>query len=364
MLKLLHAGDFHLDTPFRSLPPQEARRRRQEQRRALDDLRDLAAAQSVDLALLTGDLFDAQTIYPETAEALAAALGQFPCPVCISPGNHDPFTDRSPYHTAPWPDNVHIFRSEAVTALPFPELGVRVYGCAFTSPVREDDPLAGFRAPQDGLVNLGVFHTQVGKNNPYAPIDPASLAQSGLAYAALGHVHQALPPDLSSPTPWAYCGCLMGRGFDEVGDKGACIVTIDGGKVTDWQPVPLAKSCYLLLEVDVTGLDPQAALLDALGRDHTEDYCRVTLKGESAALELDLLTDAVQDRCRALELRDDTVLPLDTWARADETTLTGLFLQEIRQRLQSEADPAAQRRLRLALRYGLAALEGREAPQP
>lgn len=364
MLKLLHAGDFHLDTPFRSLPPQEARRRRQEQRQALDTLRDLAIARSVDLTLLAGDLFDAQTIYPETVEALAAALGQFPCPVCIAPGNHDPFTDRSPYHTAPWPDNVHIFRSEAVTALPFPELGARVYGCAFTSPVREDDPLADFHAEEGGLVNLGVFHTQVGRQNAYAPVDPASLAQSGLAYAALGHVHQAAPPDLSASTPWAYCGCLMGRGFDELGDKGAAIVTIDGGKVVDWQLVPLARSRYLLLDVDVTGHDPQAALLDALGHDYLEDYCRVTLKGETAALELNLLSDAAQGRCRALELRDETVLPLDTWARADETTLTGLFLQELRQRLQEEADPAAQRRLRLALRYGLSALEGREAPQP
>lgn len=364
MLKLLHAGDFHLDTPFRSLPPQEARRRRQEQRQALDTLRDLAIARSVDLTLLAGDLFDAQTIYPETVEALAAALGQFPCPVCIAPGNHDPFTDRSPYHTAPWPDNVHIFRSEAVTALPFPELGARVYGCAFTSPVREDDPLADFHAEEDGLVNLGVFHTQVGKQNAYAPVDPASLAQSGLAYAALGHVHQAAPPDLSASTPWAYCGCLMGRGFDELGDKGAAIVTIDGGKVVDWQLVPLARSRYLLLDVDVTGRDPQAALLDALGHDYLEDYCRVTLRGETAALALNLLSDAAQGRCRALELRDETVLPLDTWARADETTLTGLFLQELRQRLQEEADPAAQRRLRLALRYGLSALEGREAPQP
>ena len=32
MLTLLHAGDFHLDTPFRSLPPREAQRRRREQR--------------------------------------------------------------------------------------------------------------------------------------------------------------------------------------------------------------------------------------------------------------------------------------------------------------------------------------------
>lgn len=362
MLKILHAGDFHLDTPFRSLPPREAQRRRQEQRRALDALRDLAVAQEVDLALLAGDLFDAQTIYPETVETLATALGAFPCPVCIAPGNHDPFTDRSPYATYPWPDNVHIFRSEAVAALPFPELGARVYGYAFTSSAREDDPLADFHALQDGLLNLGVFHAQVGKDGSYAPIDPASLARSGLAYAALGHVHQVMPPDPAAPTPWAYCGCLMGRGFDELGDKGAVIVTLDDGKV-DWKLAPLSQSRYLLLDVDVTGRDPQAALLDALGHDHLEDYCRVTLRGETAVLDPDLLTRAAEGRCRTLTLRDETVVPLDVWARLEEETLTGLFLREMRQRLAAEPDPDGKRRLQLALRYGLAALEGREAPR-
>lgn len=361
MLKLLHAADFHLDTPFRSLPPQEAQRRRQEQRRALDDLRDLAAEQNVDLALLAGDLFDAQTVYPETVEALSAALAGFPCPVCIAPGNHDPFTERSPYNTHIWPDNVHIFSSGKAAALPFLHLGARVYGCAFLSPTREDDPLAGFQAPQDGFVNLGVFHTQVGKQGVYAPVDPVSLAQSGLAYAALGHVHQALPPNLTAPTPWAYCGCLMGRGFDELGDKGACIVTLDGGKVADWRFVPLARSRYLLLEADVTGRDPQTAVLEALN-GHSEDYCRLTLTGEAAALDLPLLRATVQDRCRALELRDGTEPPRDVWARAEEETLTGLFLREMRRRLDNASDPADQERLRLALRYGLAALEGREAP--
>lgn len=363
MLKLLHAGDFHLDTPFRSLPPREATRRRREQRRALDALRELAVTQKVDLALLAGDLFDAQTIYPETVEGIVAALGQFPCPVCIAPGNHDPFTGRSPYDAHIWPDNVHIFCEQTVSAVPFPNLGARVYGFAFTSPLREDDPLAGFHAVQDGLVNLGVFHTQVGKNNPYAPIDPSSLAQSGLAYAALGHVHRAASPDRKAPTPWAYCGCLMGRGFDEPGDKGAAIVTLEGGRVTDWQLIPLAQSRYQLLEVDVTGRDPAAALLETLGHSHLEDYCRVTLRGESAALELDRLTAAAQGRCRALELRDETVVPHGVWERLEEETLTGFFLQEMRLRLDSETDPAAQRTLQLALRCGLAALEGREQPQ-
>lgn len=363
MLKLLHAGDFHLDAPFRSLPPQEAQRRRREQRQTLNALRDLAVAQRVDLALLAGDLFDAQAVYPETLEALNAALARFPCPVCIAPGNHDPFAHRSPYDANVWPDNVHIFREEKITGLLFPGLNARVYGFAFTGPSREDDPLDGFHAPQDGLTNLGVFHTQIGKANPYAPIDPASLAQSGLHYAALGHVHQATPPDPSAPVPWAYCGCLMGRGFDELGDKGACVVTLEVGKVVDWRLVPLAQSRYLTLEADVTGKDPAAAALEALGHTHLEDYCRLTFRGESEALDLGLLTQLAQGRCRSLELRDETSPPQNVWARLEEETLTGFFLREMRHRLELEPDPNPQARLRLALRYGLAALEGREAPQ-
>lgn len=359
MLTLLHAADFHLDSPFRSLPPREAQARRAAQRGSLEHLRALAAEHRVDLVVLPGDLFDSREVYPETLEALVRALGAMPCPVVIAPGNHDYYDDLSPYAKPIWPDNVHIFSSEAVTALPFPDLGATVYGCAFTGPFRDDDPLAGFHAPDDGAVAIGCFHGEPAKSGRYAPIAPESLAQSGLAYAALGHIH-AFEAHPDAPVPWAFSGCTQGRGFDELGDKGAVLVTVDAGRVRA-QLLPLPGPRYRELSVPA-GADPAAALRAALGDDCRDDYVRLTLTGESAPLELAALERLGEGLCRVLDLRDQTRAPLDVWARCEEETLTGYFLREMRARLDSAAQ-ADRPALQAALRCGLAALEGRETPQ-
>ena len=91
MLKLIHAADLHLDSPFAGLRPERAAQRRREQRKLLERLAALAAEKQADLVLLAGDLLDGGTVYQETAAALAAALGAMPCPVLIAPGNHDYF---------------------------------------------------------------------------------------------------------------------------------------------------------------------------------------------------------------------------------------------------------------------------------
>ena len=114
MLKIIHGADFHLDSPFSGLTPDQAARRREEQRELLDRLARLAREQKADLVLLAGDLLDSQRCYRETAQALARALGDIPCPVFIAPGNHDYYSPRSVYATLDWPDNVHIFRDPSI----------------------------------------------------------------------------------------------------------------------------------------------------------------------------------------------------------------------------------------------------------
>lgn len=361
MALILHAADLHLDSPFRSLPSAEATRRRAQQRDLLEALRDLALERRVDLVLLAGDLLDGRETYPETVTLLSRVLGEMAVPVVISPGNHDFWSEKSPYATQPWPENVHIFRSEAVEALPFPELGLTVYGAAFTGPGREDDALEDFTPPPDGNLLVMVLHGDVGGRGSYGPIAPQSIAQSGLKYLALGHIHQQSGLQQAGATAWAYPGCAQGRGFDETGDKGALLVDVTAGDVHA-QFCPLPGSRYRVLSAPVTDRAPAQALLDALGADCKEDYCRVTFTGESQGLDLAPLRALGEPLCRALELRDETVMSRDLWLRAGEETLTGLFLREMKEKLERAPDDETRRRVELATRYGLAALEGREGP--
>ena len=230
MIKLIHGADFHLDSPFSGLAPDQAAQRRREQRELLARLARLAREREADLVLLSGDLLDGRQTYRETAQALSQTLGEIPCPVLISPGNHDPYTAKSLYAALDWPDNVHIFSTEAPQCVEFPALKCAVWGSAFTAPHREDDPLAGFQAQgPEGWTKLAVLHGEAEGKGDYAPISKASIAGSGLDYLALGHIHQYSGLQREGNTFWAYPGCPEGRGFDETGDKGVLYIEAEPG---------------------------------------------------------------------------------------------------------------------------------------
>ena len=199
MVRVVHAGDFHLDSAFGALTPEQARQRRMESRRTPERLVEWANDHGADLLLLSGDLFDSDSPYGDTAPLLAQALGCFRGQVVIAPGNHDPLTPDGPYARTRWSDNVHIFTEDRMQTITFPDLNCAVHGAAFTAPeCPTDSVLPGFRVPQDGLIHIGLLHGDVTTSDSrYRPIRAADIAGSGLDYLAT-----PFPPRRPS-APWA-----------------------------------------------------------------------------------------------------------------------------------------------------------------
>ena len=355
MLKIIHGADFHLDSPFAGLSPERAAQRRGEQRELLDRLAGLAREKQADLVLLAGDLLDSERVFRETAQALRAALAAIPCPVFIAPGNHDFYSPRSVWTSLDWPENVHIFTSDALEAVEVP--GCTLWGRAFSDAHQTACPLEGLAVPGDGRLHIACVHGCVGTGNDYGPITPGEIAASGLDYLALGHVHQGSGLQREGGTWWAYPGCPEGRGFDETGEKGVLYVEAEPGRVTA-QFVSLAKVRYEIITADITG--PDGALfniLEALPGKTSDLICRLILTGEGDAPNLANLQQTLAPEFYGLTLIDRTRLPQDLWARREEDALTGLFLRTMWDKCQGEPDnPLWQ----LAARYGLAALEGGE----
>lgn len=362
MLKIIHAADLHLDSPFSGLSPEHAAQRREEQRVLLNRLAELANTEQADLVLLAGDLLDGSRVYRETVEALARTLGHIRAQVFIAPGNHDFYSPSSPYAGQVWPDNVHIFTSPAVERVELPQLNCTVYGAGFDSPRQDRSPLAGFRAREDEGVRLMVLHGNT-EGTGYGALTPADIAGSGLDYLALGHIHRHSGLQRSGATFWAYPGCPEGRGFDELGEKGVLVLQAERGSVQA-RFVPLCMRRYEILTVDLTGArDPLAAVEAALPIRSGEHICRILLTGEYAldAAGLLRLERALSPRFYGLELRDQTRMPRDLWARSEEDSLTGLFLRTMATRCAQQPEDTT---LQLAVRFGLAALEQGEDIAP
>ena len=362
MVRILHAADFHLDSAFTGLNEQQARQRRQESRDLTRRMVEYANDHGVQLMLLAGDLFDSDSIYGQTAEELAAALAEFRGHVVIAPGNHDCYTAASPYACTLWPDNVLIFTAPEMLSmgLSFPQYGCTVYGAAFTAPeMPESAELAGI-AEQDGNVAVGILHGEAGvKDSRYRPIPLQQIAQSGLDYLALGHIHACSGVQLAGKTAYAYPGCPEGRGFDELGDKGFLAGEVDKGSVK-LRFVPFAKRRYEIVTVDVTGREPLETVCEALPQHTEADIYRVILTGErSGSVDTAAITDELSPRFYALEVRDRTTVCRDIWDGCGEDSLRGLFLQKMREKYDA-ADEDERQTIQQAVRFALSAMENRD----
>ena len=350
MIKILHSGDWHLDSPLQGRSPEQAAFLRRELLKIPGKLAELCRAEDCDLVLLSGDLFDG-TYTPATCKVVRDALEDMGVPVFISPGNHDFISPDSPYEKEIWPENVHIFKSQQISWVDVHSLNLRVYGAGFQS---MDCPplLENFRG--EGFA-VGVFHgdpTQAG--SPYNPVSKLQAAQSGLRYLALGHVHKD-DGFWAGDTLCAWPGCPMGRGWDEPGEKGALIVSLD--KDVQARFVPLDGPKFFDLAVDAA--DGPAAVLPGVANN---DFYRITLTGEAESVDLDAL-QAEFGAFPHLILRDQTTRPVDIWAGAGEDSFEGVYFGMLRDALERASEEEKETIL-LAAKLSRQLLEGQEVKLP
>lgn len=362
ILRIIHAADLHLDSPFQALDAEKAALRRSEQRALLQSVTALVRQRRADLLLLAGDLLDTGSVYAETARSLCLALGELDCPVLISPGNHDFYCASSPWARLELPENVHVFTSGKVSCLELPELGARVWGSAFTD-TSAPPPLRGFSVPRrEGVLDIGLFHGEVGRpDSPYAPISEQELASSGLRYAALGHIHAFGGLRRAGGTYYAWPGCTEGRGFDECGERGVLYVELGRSGGCAAELVSLAQRRYEIVELDVSSGGLTERLPDSGGRD----ICRLVLRGECGAVpDIQAIARIMSERFFAFEIQNRTSVPVDIWEKADQDTLRGLFLRRMRELYDASPDETEREKVTQAVRWGLAALDGGEAVSP
>ena len=350
MIKILHSGDWHLDAPFQGRTEEQAAWLRRELLKIPEKVAAVCLEQGCQLVLLAGDLFDG-AYTQESFRQVCDALKRMAVPVFIAPGNHDFLSTDSPYEKELWPENVHIFKRQAVEWVDVPQLGLRVYGAGFQS---MDCPalLEDLRA--EGMA-VGVFHgdpTQT--NSAYNPVSKTQVTRSGLRYLALGHVHSC-GSFRAGDTLCAWPGCPMGRGWDEDGKKGLLVVTLDGDARADF--VPLDVPGFYDLQADAG-----AGIGSVLPAVPNEDLYRVTLTGECELPDLDALR-AEFSRFPNLVLRDRTRRPVDLWENAGEDSFAGMYFGLLKEELENAPEDRKATVL-LAAKLSRQLLDGQEVALP
>lgn len=363
MVKLLLFADLHLDTPFTWAPPDVARRRRQALRDTLDAIVDLAVGAEVDAVCCGGDLYEHDREAPDTAAVIRNAFERLaPVPVLVAPGNHDWLGPRSIYARNEWSPNVMIFSEDRLQPYELTP-GFKIWGAAHLRPAGTRGFLRDFaveRGTSDfdlalfhGTLRSGLPFEDRGKQ-PHAPFDVEEIPASGLDHALVGHFHT--PADGEWHT---YPGNPDPLTFGETGDRGAVILTIDDAGEVSRTRHSVARTEVSDVSVDVTGCQSRQEVrsMTSQALEGSTGIVRVTVHGEvdpSVDIRLAELEDVAPHLSAVVFRLGHITTGYDLDAIADETTVRGRFVQDVR---AAGLDPEIERRVLIT---GLRALEGRE----
>ena len=89
MIRFLHTADLQIGKPFQWANDRARLKLRDRRQEVLDEINRVAAAREVDLVLIAGDFFDANTVGDDVVTQTCTRLQRFSVPVFILPGNHD-----------------------------------------------------------------------------------------------------------------------------------------------------------------------------------------------------------------------------------------------------------------------------------
>lgn len=372
MPKILHIGDIHLDSPFSLFDVEKSQARRNELRGTFTSVMMYAKMKEADIVIIAGDLFDSEFVTKETMNLLVSQFEANPkCRFVITPGNHDPATPKSAYLKTKFPGNVYIFKSENVEKISFEDIGVDVYGFAYTEEKYEKNPLERNIEIDRTKINIFAAHADItNRKSVYCPMKEWDFAVNGFDYVALGHIHAGGEIEKAGETYYAYSGCPEGRSFDECGVKGGIFISAkkEGGVfMPEFEHPRFCKKRYEKQEVDVSGLKNREDALASVKKCVTENgygkdtLLRIKLVGvvsPDASFEADKIV-ASDVGVFYLETEDCTLPLLDYDELKNDISIKGALFRELLPMLESK-DEQERKKASLALRYALAALSGND----
>ena len=370
MIKIIHTGDIHLDSPFSGLDVRRAEVRKNELRAAFVTMMNYAKKNSVDVILIAGDLFDSDYVTRETVALIVREAKNCPSEIFIVAGNHDPISETSVYvKEGIFPKNVHIFTDDSLQKISLDKLGTDVYGYSFRSKYLYDNPAAGKCVDDPGRFNILLGHADTrSADSPYCPTDEETIRSFGADYTALGHIHNPPEPKRLGNSAWAYCGCLEGRDFGECGPKGALLIEAEkenGRAEINVRRLRFSKRRYEKEELSVDGAVSRDEIVDRINRFieekgyGEETLLSLTLTGAvpaSFVINTDDITSSVSGLF-FFELHDMTYPEESESELGSDGTVRGKFYKELEPLLNSD-DEKVRFAAKKALKYGLAALSG------
>ena len=353
MLRLLHTADVHLGARHTDLG-ERAAVLRERQFTAFRATIDLAVVEAVDLVLIAGDLFDSNTQPRRSVERVAAELARLAkasIRTVIIPGTHDVYDGASIYRSYDLAAMARTSAEWVVVLTPeqpnvwLPSLDAVVHGRVFNTKRGPKSPLDGFDARSDRRATwrIGMVHGALaipGKTDGDEVVfSEDEIARTGLDYLALGHWHSAIEGRAGNVT-YAYSGAPEPVAIDQDGAGQVLIVTLDdrGGRhQVSIEPKRVGQTRSEKLDLDVSGIPSQPALIDTIGRHADSNLVLdVRLTGflpDTLDVDLDEVERALAPGFLRFRIRDASIPAMPEGVAPPPDTVIGAFVRNVEARI-------------------------------
>ncbi len=357
-MKFIHCADLHLDSKMDGFPSDKSKLRREEIVRTFERLADYANENGVKAVIIAGDMFDTSRITVKTREVVLHVFEKYQnVDFIYLSGNHDDVNFISSMNELP--TNLKIIGKDWTS---FEYGNVVVTGTILTSLNKKTAYDTLILDPEK--VNIVTLHGQVAgynSNELSEIINIPALKEKNIDYIALGHIHSYVKAKIDDRGVYSYSGCLDGRGFDELGDKGFVLIDVDGKNVQS-EFVKFSSRTLHEVEFNVDGYQTWYSAMDMFLTRILDNYDRdclikVVLKGEHKPdffIDKDQFAKRLNEKFFFAKVYDKTELKVSTEDYINDKSVRGEFVRSV-----WESDLSAQEKRRVIL-CGLNALKGEE----
>ncbi len=355
-MKFIHCSDLHIDSALEGFPTEKSKIRREEVLATFERLLSFAKQNQVQAVIIAGDMFDTAKVSVKTIKRVIHAIENCGADVLCLTGNHD--------------------EENLLSSIENPPKNLKFFGDNWTNFYYGDTVICGAKLThgnQDFLYeslslnasekNVVVLHGQIVGYNGKEQAENISLPRlkdKNIDYLALGHIHSYSEGVLDNRAKYVYCGCLEGRGFDEVGEKGFCLVHTDGEVRNTF--VPFSSRNLYTVQYDVSErtdwLKTERNIISDLVMKYDKNsLIKVVLVGSNTVdygIDLSHFTKQLNDLFFFAKVYNKTTVKFNESDINDDKSIRGEFIRTV---LQSDLSEEEQSKI---ITCGLNALKGEE----
>lgn len=327
-MKIIHTADLHLESKMHvNLDKSKSKERRTELLYAFERLIKQAISEDVRVIIIAGDMFDTSSVKESTKKYILGLFKNNPdIDFLYLPGNHD---EDNLLTFEELPKNVFQFSDEWKQ---YTYNDVCISGIIFND--QTSKYLYDTLKLDENMKNIVVMHGQISNYNVKECINLKLLENKNIDYLALGHIHSYDIEKLDDRGIYAYCGCLEGRGFDEIGPKGYLLLDTDQGM----QPrfIKNCSRCLYDIEFDITNCDDwysiEQGVFSKLSYIRSEDIVKLRLKGYykiSLIKQIESLSLKINDQFYFGKVVDESKLEINISDYEHEVSLKSEYILKV-----------------------------------